>query len=60
MSLTNIKKKKSLVYWEHGSLAYETQISLRLRKKKAYDNRVFYILLYSQLNPYRTAFDLLL
>lgn len=29
-------------------------------KKKAYDNRVIYILLYSQLNPYRTAFDLLL
>ena len=29
-------------------------------EKKAYDNRVIYILLYSQLNPYRTAFDLLL
>jgi len=26
--------------------------------EKAYDNRVIHILLYSQLNPFRTAFDL--
>lgn len=25
--------------------------------EKAYDNHVIYILLYSQLNPFRTAFD---
>jgi hypothetical protein len=44
--------------WSAGSMAvgFIEQFSLRLRKR-AYDNRVIYILLYSQLNPFRPAFD---